>query len=212
MYLLVFVFLMMSIIGLYTELYALQISHMFAKQKGVAEVMQKWHGGAYLFARTTAAVRNDPAAGTIDGCLLTDTTGIPALSAPGSCAATLANNNVNFLPAGYQNRYKWYSIVYAPGGAFGSQRYIITYAPPSTAGDFTSLIAHPSMGFSPSELLRQIRNSDLTKTSYGIVKGGRLLLPDAPFTAANPRPEYPVPETSGIRTIPEASIALISPL
>lgn len=222
MYLLVFVFLIMSIIGLYTQLYALQVAQIMAQQKGVGEMMLAWHGGAYLFARFSQnGLVGTGTADTVSGCLLTDLTSIPALAAPPSCSHMLHHDNAlndnvvtlpdimpNFIPGGsnsYPIAYKWYSIIYAPGGP-GTQQYVITFAEPGTAGVTTTNVVHPSVGFSPAEILHQLKNAGAPTETYGLVASGQLVTMDAPPT---PRPTYALPTTAGI---PNGSVALITPL
>ena len=126
MYLIVFVFLMLAIVGLYTEVFALQVSHIMAQQKAIGQIMLVWHGGALAFARANRAALGTGST-TPAGCLLTS--GLP-LTNPIPCDAPFLNTNTAYLPSGYQANYRWYSVVYVPGGNFGAQQFVLTYAAP----------------------------------------------------------------------------------
>ena len=47
MYLFVFVFIFLAILGLYTELLVMRLSHLGENQTVVAEMLSKWHGAAF---------------------------------------------------------------------------------------------------------------------------------------------------------------------
>lgn len=114
MYLFVYVFLLLSVMGLYTQLFVLSTTRMAENQKGVAEIMLVWHGAAYKKAKSN--VDTD--------CFLTNDW-VPA------CTNLLVDAD---LP-GYQfgnTSFRFRSYIYTIGGS----RHVMTYVPaaPNTLG------------------------------------------------------------------------------
>lgn len=209
MYLFVFIFLLLSIAGLYTELYMLQVSQMLSKQKAIAETMLTWHGGAMAFAKknftgTDTTFLYNVAA----GCLITG----PAVQTLGSssmagCPSRLNVTNDDFLPQEYSTDFKWYSVAYTRS----TGRVVLTFAPPSTAGNVSSAISFPEIGYSPADIWRQIKLIGAPKTAYGMVQnvsgvGSRFVTPDAPGGSQ----VYLLPGC-GTGCVPLGSVGFISP-
>lgn len=190
MYLFVFIFILVSVLGLYTQVYMLQAARVFANQKAIGEIMQTWAGGAYTLAGTKPAIGTTPG-----GCSLT-----PALAVPAACASQMA---VGDLPNGYNFvNYSWNTIVFQP---VGGPRYVITYvSPPASIAD---PITAPRIGYTVGQIYQQLRNTTLPKISYGPVVGGVVVTREidgggAPVT-------YPVPQAG---VVPNGAVAIIYPL
>ncbi len=206
MYLFVFIFLLLSILGLYTQIYTLQVAKMLAKQTAIAQTMLKWHGGAVKFAKDINVTVST------QGCMLSSggqITGIPACS-QGQLAAT----NHDYLHSGYSGSYVWNSVAYVPAGAAG-QRYVLTVAVPPSQSALTAQIEKPPIGYSVTEIWQQIRNNGKAKESYGIVEknGGviKFVTPDAARSPGFPVPSYDLP-ACGASCMPVGSVGFISPL
>ncbi len=158
MYLFVFIFILVSVLGLYTQIYTLQAARVFANQRAIGQIMQTWAGSAFALARA------NPALGAAPGpprCSLT-----PGLTPPAACAMQMAIGN---LPNGYDMAtYSWNTIIFRDPPA--TQRFVITYvSPPVSMAD---PIAQPRIGYTVGQIYQQLRNTDLAKISYGPVVGG----------------------------------------
>ena len=140
MYILTFVILIVSVLGAYTQVYAVNTARLFSHQVALAETMLTWHGEA---VRTAHSIDN--ASLTPNGCGLT--AGMPA-----PCTASIA------LPAGYAMAYAWKSLAFESGGT----AYVITYADTST-GSAASLTrtAYTQLGTPLIDLYREIRDLNL---------------------------------------------------
>lgn len=158
MYLFVLTLLMMALLGLYTEIYALQATSMFAEQKGIAKMMMAWQGQAVDMARANrAAIAPDAT-----GCSLSFPSGPPG---PPGCGGVVMSAAA--FPAGYgYTGYTWNTIVYQPAGSVSP--YVITFAAPPAAGSADPVVM-PRVGLSTSELLQQIRRTRQSGALYGSV-------------------------------------------
>lgn len=227
MYLFVFVMLLSSILGLYTQVFMLQTSRMMSRQTAIADIMLTWHGAVYSLSKDRIADGTSSySLTTVDetGCLITRNPQNALANSPSVCLGTDARITYNsgtssytptgYLPTDYDNDgfYRWYSIIYAPGGV-GTQRYVITFAVPSVAANSNSLISQPTAGLTISELWQQIKNSRAPKTNYGYVNGSsKFVTPDAPLNSGSVR-QYDVPKTSaGAAIVTEGSVGFITPL
>jgi len=149
MYLFVYIFLLLAIMGLYSQLFLLRVARLNENQKSVAEIMMVWHGGAYQMAKEEEA---DITPG-VGGCFVS-----PFSAAPCDRVLQNPNNPVvapyarHYLPAGYQyDDVRFPSIVYEVGGA----RYLVTY------------VSVDTLGYTPQQILAQMRHTDFPKISYG---------------------------------------------
>lgn len=190
MYLFVFIFLLISVLGLYTQVYTLQARKMFENQTGIAEIMMTWHKSAYL------SLQNFAPTYTTSGCSLN-----PDLSPPPTACATVMKDpsvdTSSTLPKGYNwADYKWKSIAYLSG----STKYVITYVTPPSSGVATDPIDYPSVGFSISDIYQQLTNAKVSARSYGYAGSDQLL-------AKNSR-NYPLP----VGLIPRGSLVIITPI
>lgn len=159
MYTLVFVTLVISLIGLYTQALALQTARMFAGQTTVADNMVVWHQTAVAVARyaVNPGGTNNPSAA---GCSLTVSfPGAPTLpthngtlpalctmqGTPNMAIVTLGPSTTScaghppastpcftWLPLGYRNSpYSFNSIYYRAGNPL--LKYVITWVRPPVA-------------------------------------------------------------------------------
>ncbi len=205
MYLFVYIFLMLAVIGLFADAYLLQASRMWARQKAVGEIMNIWHTSAYALAKEEAANL-----GVTFPCRLSPSalpTGVLA------CQRTLQNpaNPVmapygrHYLPAGYQYTsvpLRFPSIVYVSGGV----RYLATYVPKETEGNTSWL------GYTAREIFEQIQQTDVPSLSFGQTANGTCNGTNAYWFMTNAYQDatkicYPAPAN-----IPAGSVGFISPL
>jgi hypothetical protein len=187
MYLLVFITLVISLIGIYTQVLSLQAARLAAGQSAIAQAMIRWHETAIQQVRT-AQITTIP--GT-NGCDLTSpgAAGTPCSSVNGpvtvtatfpgapwqNCPPAIAGQPCwNLLPPGYQtNFYSFYSIYYQPAAG---QNYVITFVQkPAVANPgFIVLPNNPAsvtIGINMGDLMNQIRNTGLNPITYGTVSG-----------------------------------------
>jgi hypothetical protein len=163
MYLFVFVFLMLSLVGIYTQIYITRVGVLDSKQRAAADLMQAWHDGAYEAGRDT-----DSTAITATGCSLTNgylTSG----SGAKPCLKTgvpryVGNGTFPDLPSGYQLTYTWRSVAYKDSTT--SKNYVITIVPPPGTSD--GLITDPPIGMPLGELYNQLSKTGLPATAYGL--------------------------------------------
>ncbi len=157
MYLFAFIFLLLSIIGLYTEVHLLQVARIFANQKSIAEIMITWHSSGKTLAHGFAIA---------GPCLLTPSPRVVYGINP--CPSPLSHSTVpDPLPAGYNDTaYAWNSVYYTSGGA----RYVLTYVPPPPGGNASAPVLVPPVGYTLSELDRQLRNTELPPALFGTVQ------------------------------------------
>jgi hypothetical protein len=190
MYLLVFVTLVISLIGLYAQVLTLQSARLAQGQTVVAQAMLRWHSTAISEARYTQITPTPGATGcdlTSPGILGAVCHGArgssnvsitpPAGWAGFTCSNPLTPPCYTQLPAGYAtNTYTFYSIYYIPAG--GTQSYVITFIPKPAAAN-PGFITLPGIGGNPisitmGDLANQLRNSGLNPLFYGTVQGGQL--------------------------------------
>ncbi len=166
MYLFVFIFLLLSAMGLFTEVYMLQAARLWARQKTVGEIMLTWHSSAYELVKELAIDL-----GGVWPCRVSPTA-LPAgvlpcqrqLQSPDG--APVAPYTRHYLPPGYQysvSQLRFPSVVYvSPAGV----RYLVTYVPKEEDGE-TSW-----MGYTSGEILNQIQRTNAPKVSFGRVVNG----------------------------------------
>lgn len=156
MYLFVFIFVMMSVLGLYTELFSLRIAHIMANQKAIAEAMMVWHGAAYYLAKDNITAWVIPPA----GCSVTAGSALANCGATLSLAADGIKNRV-YLPIGYaygEPDLRFETRVYSVGTA----RYIVTFV----------LSGSTHLGFTHTQIYQQMVTARLPEVSYGHVSVG----------------------------------------
>lgn len=201
MYLFVYIFLMISLVGLFSQLTLLQAAAEKQLQVAAGQVMYTWHSGAFDLAR------NGPLTLTADSvCSLTPGDSVAA------CAFVLYDPShavpegyppYKVLPAGYNFGLKFRSQAYNTE----TKNYVVTFLEPGKV----------TLGFSVGEVMAQIKRTKIPQTEYGqVVTGtcdthaGQIVLTDAfmePETGSPYRICYPVPAG-----IPTGSIAFVSML
>jgi len=196
MFLFTFVFLVIGMLSIYTQVFAVQTARLFASQTTVAQAMINWHSGALSLAQGVINPQTANGGGQLTqaGCSLTfSLTAIPycKISANpgfsggpnvyvnvGGSYADASNHPYPHLPGNYNtNVYQWNSIAFiSPTDAY----YVITYVPPAhivatnPAPGFLNLPAWNQapatlIGITASDLYRQIKNTGLTTLNYGYV-------------------------------------------
>lgn len=214
MYLLVFVLLMLSILGVYTEIYIVQASRLSANQIGVAQAMLDWHGAA---VRLVGANSSSIGGSGADGCLLTPVQA--CASGVTACTPQLTQNS-SYLPSGYNySAYEWCSILYTPNVPVGNKtRYVVTYvstpaSAPSQPGGRGTVDSSkpvqspdPTVGYTVGEIYQQLMKTGLVSSASlsAVDSGGTLTLTASGCTAAN-CPNFLAPTG-----MPQGSVAIIS--
>ena len=202
MYLLVFSFLIIAMLGVYTQVFALQTARMFASESGVAQIMLLWQAGAVTLGETNK-VNYDGHIGNAAGCSLSS-----LVANPGACPGGQVNLASGVMPAGYNFTYTWSTVAYQPGGA-GTAIYVITWAPPPA--NLSSPITVPPVGISESDLFRQLQNTAAPLTSYGTVQN-QILVTTGSVPGVGPV-TYTLPTGNPVTTVvPNGSVAVISQL
>lgn len=228
MYLLTFAMIMIAMLGLYTQVYAVQVARMFANETSIADNIVAWHEAAASLANNVINTTTNPL--TIAGCSLSFSLVAPAYcikgAASGGLPSVTVTGNGNYAnPAGYifpqlpgtfnSVTYQWKSIAYQPTP---NTFYVITFVPPPLIsatnpppGYISTATAPPhQLTITMGDLMHQLQASGLPLYSFGYVSGGKLITastlpPGAPtFGAAI---TYPVPP---VAEVPNNSIAIIS--
>ena len=228
MFLVVFVTLVISIIGLYAQILGLQSAKIYNAQNGLAQTMITWHGAAVdlVKASIAAGTFQAPAAGS--WCQLTDstaaltlntvcttTTGATMTLTTGAVASVLSAFSMgSTLPIGYSvvngAGYKFYSILYVSGG----NDYVMTFAHDTKGGNLilpaANAVGATTVGYSPYNLSRQLAHLKLSNQAYGSVTDnvGTLSVPSYTIGFAGPNLTYSIPQNPS--TIPLGSIALLT--
>lgn len=164
MYLAAYVFLMISLLGLYTQIYSIQAMNFLSNQKVLGQTLLAWHNAAVTLSKNNAAAVATKNAAAPNYCHLDSITGNSPI-----CGATIkmedptAPANTSTLPPGYNfTAYQWNTIAYKNG----SKNYVITYVPPPASGN---LVDQPDIGISVGELMRQLKASKTSTAAYGAV-------------------------------------------
>lgn len=201
MYLFVYIFLLLSIMGLYSQLYMLQAASEKQYEVTAAQTMHSWHAAAHNLARLTGM---KPTAGA--PCSITSPgANVPCgyvLLDPATTVYPPGYPDYSLLPLGYNYNQKFESTVYELGG----RGYLITYV---RANRWI-------LGFTSGELYSQIRRTNLPLSTYGQVVnevcdgvvGAKAVFTNeyiTPPSGVTYRLCYPVPST-----LPDGSVAFIS--
>lgn len=238
MFLVVFVTLIISVVGLYAQVLTLQNVKAFNNQTTFAQQMLTWQntavslanslnlsvpaGGCRLTANVAYTVSGAGSGGTSGQRLNTCTySGNPisiAIAKPStiatSCAGGVTGACWTALPAGYQTTpYSFYTLFYTAG----TTNYIITYAHDTDASGNLMLPDNSgtSIGLTPNELTLQLQHSGVPALAYGMVSGPNgsrvLTLSNAYFT-------HTLPNLNGLQTVPvpdavpSGAVAVVSTL
>ncbi|MGB9151905.1 MAG: hypothetical protein WCD70_02335 [Alphaproteobacteria bacterium] len=197
MFLIVFVTLMISVIGLYAQVLSLQAAKVYNSQVGLMQMMVAWHGGATNLARANAA------AIPTGGCNLT-----AAVSPPCGFGALAAGSP--YLPSGYSaQNFSFYSIAYQNGGA----NYVITFVHDTdTSGNLVlPRTGGTSVGYTMNSLMRQFAHSAPAILTYGSVTSAQTLTIQTPGAKTSTGlPMNTMVYTNIPTVIPVGSLAIIS--
>lgn len=154
MYLFVFIFVILSVLGLYTELFTLRVASLASQQKVAAETMMFWHGAAYTFARDfKTSLVGVPAA----GCTLAlgfSVCGLPVYNKG-------AINGKIYLPDDYNSsdsELVFRSVIFK----VGTTDYVLTYV---NSDEY-------KLGYSSNQIYKQMGTAELPAISYGRVMTG----------------------------------------
>ncbi len=226
MYLLVFVFLVISLLGVYAQVFAVQSAQMFSSQTAAAQLMMDWHDGAVgLASANVAAYAGQILVTPQNDCSMTLSLTTPATAcAPQMTTGnTAADTTASYLPPGYlagpsvgNPGYQWNSIFFQIP-ALNHQFYTVTYA--AVPANLTSPILSPAVGVSGGDLLKQLGLLGISAFSYGAVsstcvKTGvpQCLITVGANTTSGGGFEFPLPPgtSPAAPVIPNNSIAVIS--
>jgi hypothetical protein len=220
MFLLTFALVIISMLSVYTQVYAVETARLFSNQTGVAQSMIVWHAAA---ASLVANVVPPASAATATGCSLnygaaglcpigagysSIGTVMGGVAVTGLYANTLGMEFPNFPPGYVLGSFQWNSIAYDP-----DPYYVITYVS-YTASGTGATAASPittatgkKLNITEGDLYRQLQQSGIPPYSFGYVSnppGGPATLVAGP-SISNSATVYPVPTT-----IPDGSLAIIS--
>ena len=166
MYLLTFTFLVIGMLGIYTQVAAIEAARLYQSQSGIGQAMLTWHKAAMSLAGNVVNPAPPPpstgcgltfslfALGTFPVCSHTATiapggagapvivTGGPAAYAKNSYTNTISGTVYNDIPAGYNfATYQWKSVAFVnPAAAVTPGYYVVTYVDPAP-------VAGPGPGF-----------------------------------------------------------------
>jgi len=223
MYLLTFSFLVIGMIGIYTQVYALEVARLYQNQTSIGQAMIGWHEAAVSLAENVVK----PAAFVPEGCSLTlnlfptpsycsigssitwSTEAQPPgvvvsplvtyMSGSGTYPSNLFFSNYNTNP------YTWYSVAFSNGSGGD---YVITYA--GSGSDGFAWTALSSLGITESDLYQQVKQTGIPLTGFGYVYsagGNKTLVTPAtlPLPSGDSAYTYQVPGT-----VPAGAFGIIS--
>lgn len=177
MVLIVFVTVMLSILGLFIQVFSLQTAKLYQSQNVLGQMMVTWHSAAVSFVRN-----NPPAWATygLNGCSVTATitslfTAYPGGTAPILCSSgTLAADGTYLLKSYAIGTYNFYSVAYA--NTADNHNYVVTFVY-STIGKYITLPdagSTTSIGFTLQDLNAQLNRIAGNNLLYGLTttRGG----------------------------------------
>lgn len=193
MVLLTFVMLVIGMLGIYTQVYAIEVARLFAHQTGIAQTMISWHDAALSLVAgehgARSAIADFPAAG--GACSLTASLApvVPNCtinSAPGPGVAIGGSSPVTVDGAGYTctvtgvtdhyphlgqianlGTYKWNSIAFSNAAG---QHLVITYVPPvATAPYLISTANNSPLSVTASDLMHEFVQAGVPLFTFGYV-------------------------------------------
>jgi hypothetical protein len=224
MYLLVFAFLIIGLLGVYTQVFAIAVARMAANQTALAESMITWHEAAASLAGNVMNPASQPSPFQTKGCSLSPSFQIAGASGHFYCQVgagitstttdvtvtgngTYSNVTTTFpqlAPAYNSATYEWKSVAFQSNGY-----YVITFADPAIIS-----ASNPPPGFistasaqlriTGSDLLQQLRRSAIPTSAYGYVTGSTLV------TAATLPSGVQITYTNLPNTITDGAVAIIS--
>jgi len=202
MYIFVFVFMLMGVLGLYTQVYTLQAAKMFSRQTAIAQTMLLYHNTSYAFARA-----NNTGVATLSSTYCYQTYGVSVSKcAWGTLQIGAGQTN---LPVGFNAAtYAFPSVVYEMGGV----RYLLTYVSPPTANAVNDMPNTPPIGFSVAHLFQQMKNTGVSPLLYGRISANVFttnMIAQNPSSAATYSITYPVLSSIGLV---DGTVGFLSPL
>jgi hypothetical protein len=230
MYLITFTLLIVGILGIYTQVFAIQTARLFASQTGIAQTMIAWHSAALSLADNIVNPSTGSGGGVIGagGCSLsasylgpgycspgltitnssgtawaTVTGGAPSYTINTSSYKTASGASYPHISPNYASSiYQWKSLAFQNGGY-----YVITYVDPPSATSpppgYISTASGTQLGISQADLYQQLSQSGLSPMNYGYVNSANMLV--TPSSVGGGAISYPVPAT-----ISPGSLAIIS--
>jgi hypothetical protein len=187
MYLLVFTTLIVSLIGLYAQISALETGRMYARQNGIGKAMLLWQTAAMSMAANIIKVNGFVP--TVGGCSLGDD--LP-VGSPARCPKPTGTSELNgtvttgttinqvysttppvgplpvHLPADYNvGIYRFYSILYH---SLAGPNYVVSFLPNTGTGVFlNSAVTGVTLGITTSDLFQQIRHTGADTATFGSI-------------------------------------------
>jgi len=194
MYLLTFVFLVISILGVYTQVLAIEAARVMANQTNTADQVLAWHSAALSLAQNVIT----PTSVTAAGCNLSTGT-VPNDCMQGATHVTITGGpymvgaqayphlSADYAATG-NNSYQWKAIAFQNSGS----DYVLTYVEPYMAPmiptgippGFISTATGRQLGLTQADLYQQIKNTGLSLMNYGYVSsagGAKTLVTTANF-------------------------------
>jgi len=158
MYLYVFVFIILSIMSIYMELFSLRVAHINEKQTSGAEIMFTWHNGAYKYVKKNVDIDSM----TIDTNCSVSPTYNPKCKDGSAINTFLTANNIGsyqYLPVNFNFNFistQFPSYVFKDSNGVR----IITFV----------YNGNRSMGLTSGQMIQQIVRSKFPAISYGSIQ------------------------------------------
>jgi hypothetical protein len=218
MYLLTFALLVISVLGIYTQVYALETARLFASETTIGQTFVNWHEAA---ASVAEGVIEPLTVGGIGGCRLLATKAYWA-NAPTQCTTgthltlnastptdiatgsyAFGGNTYPLGAPGYSySPYQWNSIAFEWSGSY----LVATFVSAAPGADISTATG-TTLNLTEGDLYRQLQNMGIPVYDYGYVTnpaGGPATLNAGP-SGTNPSTQYTVPTS-----IPNGALAIIS--
>lgn len=184
MYLYVAVFLLMAVMGLFSELYLLQAARIWGAQKSAAEILHLWHTAVYTKAKNLNVAQWNHSSGycRLSLSLRPNLTGATACIGKdfdgNALSPVLLSSDSDYLPAGtFADASLVQSISTVSFNKDGTQ-YILTYVQPVSKSSSDPAF----LGFKGGEIYKQMKNARFPKIAYGrVLQGSCNGVPDTWF-------------------------------
>ncbi|MEJ0063246.1 MAG: hypothetical protein WDO70_08605 [Alphaproteobacteria bacterium] len=234
MYLFTLIFIFVTIVGLFTQVLAMQNTRFIGRQTGGAQQMLAWHSAVVQAARWSIVNPPNPPAPAFPGwgvttqnpCTIYATAQVAWPGAPAQCIdnsgvppalafvdnlaidANPLNNVRSLLPAGFATRFR--SVIFTANNT----RLVVTFVQPDATGDANAIL--PPVGLTASQLYRQFGRLEVDRGAFGYAVGTRLQPAAAATTTdaagapvnINGLGVYDIP--GGV--VPPGAIALFTPI
>ena len=204
MFLIAFVTVVISIIGLYAQIISLQTARIYNSQVGLMQTMSVWHSAAVTFARAKAnlgVIPTNAFTPITSFCNMTS----PALASPcGFGTLSVPPNSTTYLPQGYAiGTFTFYSLAYQIAGV----NYVVTFVPDPGGNNYLMLpevTTGTAVGYTMAGLSRQFARAANPNIMYGVVNASGTL---TVLSKGGATFSYAVPPAP---TLPTGSLAIIS--